>query len=78
LIDTIPQILGRIVAKKREELSLDPAWEHMAAGRSAGRRDFAAALRGSSPAIIAEVKQASPSMGVLSDDFQPARIASAY
>jgi indole-3-glycerol phosphate synthase len=78
LIDTIPQILGRIVAKKREELSLDPAWEHMAAGRSAGRRDFAAALRGSSPAIIAEVKQASPSKGVLSDDFQPARIATAY
>jgi indole-3-glycerol phosphate synthase len=78
LIDTIPQILGRIIARKREELSLDPAWERMAEDRAAGRRDFAAALRAQSPAIIAEVKKASPSRGVLSGDFDPARIASAY
>ena len=50
----------------------------MAAQRLAGRRDFAAALRATSPAIIAEVKKASPSKGVLSGDFDPARIAAQY
>ena len=50
----------------------------MAEGRAAGRRDFAAALRAQSPAIIAEVKKASPSKGVLARDFDPARIAAAY
>ena len=50
----------------------------MAADRLAGRRDFAAALRAKTPAIIAEVKKASPSKGVLSHDFDPARIAMAY
>src|SRR4051812_35992924 len=74
----IPQILSRIVARKRVELSHDPAWERMAAERSAGRRDFAAALRAKAPAIIAEVKKASPSKGVLAADFDPARTASAY
>jgi indole-3-glycerol phosphate synthase len=82
LIETIPDILARIVAKKRQELSgaalpLD-RWERMAAERAPGRRDFRAALRAKAPAIIAEVKKASPSKGVLSQDFDPARIASAY
>ena len=50
----------------------------MAEDRAAGRRDFAVALRAKAPAIIAEVKKASPSKGVLSHDFDPARIAAAY
>jgi indole-3-glycerol phosphate synthase len=80
LIGTIPDILARIVAAKREELSRAPApyaeWERRASERVP--RDFVAALRSTSPAIIAEVKKASPSKGVLSSDFDPARIASAY
>lgn len=81
MLDTIPDILARIVAKKREELSravpLDQ-WERSAESRAASRRDFRAALRARTPAIIAEIKKASPSKGVLALDFDPVRIASAY
>jgi indole-3-glycerol phosphate synthase/phosphoribosylanthranilate isomerase len=82
LIDTIPDILARIVAKKQEELArgVPPTgqWEREAELRLATRRDFRAALTARTPAIIAEVKKASPSKGLLSADFDPVRIAAAY
>ncbi len=82
MIDTIPDILARIVAKKREELAgLAPQldeWERQAARHLPARRDFRAALCAHAPAIIAEVKKASPSKGLLSGDFDAARIAAAY
>ena len=53
-------------------------WERAAELRAAARRDFRAALSACAPAIIAEVKKASPSRGVLAADFAPARIARAY
>ena len=53
-------------------------WERLAASRRAGRRDFRAALCARVPAVIAEVKKASPSKGVLCADFDPARIAREY
>lgn len=79
---TVPNILARIVAQKLADLgsltaSLDK-WEQIAEARLAARRDFRAALAGSTPAIIAEVKKASPSKGVLAGDFDPARIARQY
>jgi indole-3-glycerol phosphate synthase len=82
LTDTIPDILARIVARKREELAegahrLDQ-WERQADSRRADRRDFRAALRARVPAVIAEVKKASPSKGMLRADFDPARIAGEY
>jgi indole-3-glycerol phosphate synthase len=82
LTETIPDILARIVARKQQELSIaSPSYaqlERLAEKRAASRRDFAAALRAHSPAIIAEIKQASPSKGILSNDFQPAKTAEAY
>src|ERR1022692_4535405 len=82
LIDTVPDILARIVARKRADLArqVQPleAWERAAELRLASRRDFRAALAAGPPAIIAEIKKASPSKGVLSHDFAPARIARIY
>jgi indole-3-glycerol phosphate synthase len=82
LIETVPDILARIVAKKREDLLRrdQPVarWEREAELRLAERRDFRGALVARVPAIIAEAKKASPSKGVLSSDFAPARIARAY
>jgi indole-3-glycerol phosphate synthase len=85
LTSTVPDILARIVAKKREDLALAAPlpldrWESDAARLMPQRRDFRAALasRAPVPAIIAEIKKASPSKGVLSHDFDPARFAADY
>lgn len=82
MIETIPDILARIVAKKREGLPAVQArlraLELAAEDRVGDRRDFLAALRAKTPAIIAEVKKASPSKGLLAADFDPARTAAAY
>ncbi len=53
-------------------------WERAAGLCVTQRRDFRAALMARTPAIIAEVKKASPSKGVLSHDFDPSRIARQY
>jgi indole-3-glycerol phosphate synthase len=42
------------------------------------RRDFTMALDSRVPAIIAEIKKASPSKGVLANDFDPPRLARQY
>src|ERR1035441_32837 len=82
LIEIIPHIPAPIVAKSGQDLArtVQPlaAWEREAALRLPARRDFRAALAARPPAIIAEIKKASPSKGVLSHDFAPARIAGAY
>jgi len=80
-------ILQRIVAVKREEIALGRAARDLAALRRAAGdagpvRDFVGALRAKvaagRPAVIAEVKRASPSKGVLRADFEPAAIAASY
>ncbi len=82
LIEPVPGILAGIVAQKRADLAAKPSpvaeWERAAEVRSHDRRDFRAALGARTPAIIAEIKKASPSKGLLAADFAPARIASAY
>ena len=71
----VPDILARFVEQKRASLArLKPRraeLERRAADR-APARDFQAALIAHLPAIVAEVKQASPSKGVFTGDFQPA------
>ncbi len=83
-------ILERIVAVKREEIAATRAarsltgWREAAEARnrSGDRRDFAGALRSAIAAgragVIAEIKKASPSKGVLREDFVPATIAASY
>src|SRR5579863_4204453 len=50
----------------------------IAESRRSDRRDFAAALRAKHPAIISEIKKASPSRGVLIQDFRPVELAKQY
>jgi indole-3-glycerol phosphate synthase len=53
-------------------------WERQAEQARATRRDFRQALTVRAPAIIAEIKKASPSRGLLSPDFDPVRLARQY
>jgi indole-3-glycerol phosphate synthase len=72
-------ILERIVAAKRAEIAA--AKKRVAKVKLEGAppvRDFVGALRAKTPAVIAEVKRASPSKGLLRADFQPAAIARSY
>ena len=74
-------ILDRIIEHKRNEL----AAERSATSESEletrpvpARRGFGAAVASRHPAIIAEIKQASPSAGLIAEDFNPAAIARNY
>ncbi len=84
-------ILNKIVAVKREEVAAAQAQNSLASVRaeaesrrhqSGGLRDFVGSLRAKIRAgqagVIAEVKKASPSKGVLREQFDPASIAASY
>jgi len=82
LTSAIPDFLHRIVRRKQEELreASDSIRDlrRNATVLATERRSFRDALIASRPAIIAEIKQASPSRGLLSDDYDPARVARQY
>ena len=80
-------ILNKIVAVKREEIAASLRKKSLAAVRADAEsrvltRDFVGAMRSKIaaglPAVIAEIKKASPSKGVIRDDFVPADIAQSY
>ena len=80
-------ILNKIIATKREEIVAALAVKPLAiveaeALAQPAPRDFVGAIRNKiacgQPAIIAEIKKASPSKGVIRPDFHPAEIARSY
>ena len=76
-------ILERILAAKRAEVAAakektSEKEMHARAAAAQPARDFVAALRAKRPAVIAEIKRASPSRGLLREDFDPAAIARSY
>ncbi|GHB23658.1 indole-3-glycerol phosphate synthase TrpC [Salinicola rhizosphaerae] len=83
----LPTILAKILTRKREEIATrraetsEQAWLQRAMAQGAPR-GFVKALddciRGGDPAVIAEIKKASPSKGVIREDFRPADIAVDY
>jgi indole-3-glycerol phosphate synthase (EC 4.1.1.48) len=86
-----PTILKKIIARKHEEVAERSARVSIAdlkqriadqQGSASDPRGFADALAASlssgQPAVIAEIKKASPSKGVIRDPFEPAEIAASY
>jgi indole-3-glycerol phosphate synthase len=80
-------ILNKIIATKREEVAAALAVKPLAvveaeAAAQPAPRDFVGAIRSKiaagKPAVIAEIKKASPSKGVIRPDFRPADIARSY
>lgn len=80
-------ILNKILAVKAQEVAVALAVKPLAqvrieAEQAPPARDFTGAIRGKiaagQPAVIAEIKKASPSKGILRADFRPAEIAVSY
>ncbi len=86
-VTDVPDILKKIIERKRQEVAersarLNEATLLKQASVASAPRGFAHSVRRrieqGQHAVIAEIKKASPSKGVLREDFQPAAIARSY
>ncbi len=84
---SVPTVLQKILARKVEEVAARRASVSLAelealAAAADAPRGFAKAMMAQAkrkqPAVIAEIKKASPSKGVIRENFQPAEIANSY
>jgi indole-3-glycerol phosphate synthase len=79
---TASDLLARLVAEARLDMdrrrALTNPDELERAIQVYSPRDFLGALRGPGLAVIAEMKQRTPTMGVLAEDYKPADLARAY
>lgn len=76
-------ILGKIVSRKQVEVAarlqqISLHEQEQRAKVASPTRGFANALRAKRPGVIAEVKKASPSQGIIRPNFNPAEIATQY
>ena len=82
----IPSILAKILATKAQEIEIGKDWVSQKKLKAACAdqpevRGFASSLEAAAvngPAVIAEIKKASPSAGVIREDFDVAGIAASY
>jgi indole-3-glycerol phosphate synthase len=86
-MNNTPDILNKIVRRKREEIAerlhktpLDRLTDRLEGAEPT--RGFITAIQSrlevGEPAVIAEIKRASPSKGIIREDFRPAEIAKSY
>lgn len=83
MVNIANTILGKIVDRKHEEfktrLKQKSLYDVEQLAQAASLvRGFASALQSKCPAVIAEIKKASPSKGIIREDFNPAQIAQQY
>ena len=76
-------VLNRIIESRRSEVArrkriMPEPVLRIAAGKAGAPRDFAGALARDQVNVIAEIKKASPSAGVLRRDFEPAVLARGF
>ncbi len=85
--EPVSDILNKILARKREEITQRQSVVsfnelHQRIGQADAVRGFVDALRNKiarqQPAVIAEIKKASPSKGIIRPDFNPSEIARSY
>ncbi len=76
ILDKILREKKQDVERKKKKVSIAALKEHMS--RMKKPLDFSAAIKGNKIRLIAEVKKASPSRGVLCPDFKPLEMARIY